>query len=170
MKKIFIFLIIISPIIFSCNKDDSQDDSLEAFINDPSVQMIASTRAVLAKRNIGVLDQEIIRNINIVASHSKLLIKKYKRERVEGWLVQLIENDRKSEKSDLVSEIALRGDKCNRDADGSINMEECNFWEYLLVMVKSALTCDQPGPEQITFPGLLEDYFTCVQGVVCKTC
>lgn len=57
---------------------------------------------------------------------------------------------------------------CSRRADGTVNYDDCNFFEFIQVAVVSAFACNSPGVSST--PTEIEAYYNCVQEVVCKNC
>lgn len=61
------------------------------------------------------------------------------------------------------------GDKCHRNSNGTVNWDECNFWESVAVLF-ATIGCPQPYPGGGSPREQGERYYKCVQDVICRKC
>jgi hypothetical protein len=61
------------------------------------------------------------------------------------------------------------GDKCHRNSNGTVNWDDCNFWETVAVIFAS-IGCPQPYPGGGSPQDQGERYYKCLQDVICKRC
>lgn len=67
------------------------------------------------------------------------------------------------------AEIDGDGNKCKRNSNGTVNWDDCNFWETVSV-VFGIVGCPEPYPGGGSSASQGELYYNCVQGVICKRC
>lgn len=60
------------------------------------------------------------------------------------------------------------GDKCHRNANGTVNSDACSFWENVSVSFQSYIGCPSP---PVGAPNSWYDaQLNCIQKIICKSC
>ena len=81
--------------------------------------------------------------------------------------------DSKYERSELLTaletlRVASNSPKgCSRNANGTTNWDDCNWWETLVVGLMT-IGCNQP--DVIGGDYAIEEYYNCVQSIICRKC
>jgi uncharacterized protein involved in high-affinity Fe2+ transport len=154
----------------SCNKQEDTDLSYTAFRNEKDLEVIF-INAFEIKKKLSTNDAALpYTELEMIISASRNLENKYGKDRLLEYVNLLVKegNGNKAENQNGTFTDLLDDDKCHRKADGTVDMDDCSLLETVGVLIKSAFECVKPGfaaPQQE-----IENYYNCVQGVVCKTC
>ncbi|MFC4262203.1 hypothetical protein ACFOWM_04910 [Ferruginibacter yonginensis] len=83
-----------------------------------------------------------------------------------------IERKEKNDDANSINSFIYFGDKCHRNTNGTVNADDCNFWENISVAVSSAIHCSPP-TSTVGSPATqaeINAYYDCVQERICKNC
>lgn len=165
LKRMFKIGVVVSTLVLvSCQKHENQDLSIEAFKREV-IALNFESNILYLKKAMNEKDITKIRFIiDEIVFNTEKIYSKYTEEKVLNYCKILIDNERANEKLPHIE-----GDKCHRNADGTVNADDCNFWEKILVSFASARLCDKPSGVGVT-TGEINAYYDCVQERVCKNC
>jgi hypothetical protein len=177
LKLASLSAIILSIVILSSCTKQNNDTSIDDFKNDKLLANItggiSDYKTAMASNNIPAIKK----SLDVFVSSSKMLYSKYGENNVEKYFKILIAEEIQSKNNSTVVGNLLApgsggggsvGDKCHRNANGTVNADDCNFWENIAVAVSSAVHCTQPGTPAT--PSEIQSYYNCVQERVCLNC
>jgi hypothetical protein len=176
LNKLKISLLFLCWIVFiSCNSEENDkiilennndnlnvlnartDEDANLFAEDPRLITLFNLCDAMVKMNSANQDEiQLIYIKNLVIQ----LENQYGKDNILNYLNEFNTQNRRAPVVLELVDFSGGGDKCHLDDDGTVNMDDCNFWEYLIVSLKAIGCPENP----------VEASYKCMQDVVCKTC
>ncbi|MEC4048751.1 hypothetical protein OX284_004860 [Flavobacterium sp. SUN046] len=154
MKKIILTFLAFT-LLFTYGFAQSKSE----FLKDSRVQELQKT--VFSVNYISPEDTDkIAETIKQIKTQGDALVEYYGLDNINNYIAESIkiENDSK----------LAGGDKCHRNANGTVNSSACSFWENISVSFQSYIGC--PSPPVGAPSSWYDSQLNCIQSIICKTC
>jgi hypothetical protein len=169
LKSKTLLITILLSLFFSCSKKENTTYTFEDFRNDELLNVITKSASTVRESYSTNTSKILYNELDAIVVSAKKLNTKYGEEKVKHFLDLLVEEEKAIIKS---RDIGIQGrtteDKCHRRSNGTVDMDDCSFWETVVVSVVSAFDCVQPG--SFATQAEINAYYDCVQSVVCRKC
>lgn len=168
-KLLFFIGLIVFVQFYGC-KEKHDEISLDVFKNDQQVIALSIQLHEFNLLNQGVHTENAAReHIFEMIKTAKIISTRYGQQQALSFAKTLAQQTDAKLKNNAAQFLrATDYDKCHRKSDGTTDWTDCNIWESVVVLLSSAVNCDQPAAGASRSE--IESYYNCIQSTICKNC